>query len=164
MAYRSLYENLYSYRVPMTSNERSHNSTKVPRFLSASLPQQLLVPSFLLRHIVLCRLALRNSSRPFDVQVKELQTILLAIEVQQHPECTATLLRTMLSLLELKKIDQEIKSRSRREVRSPCLSPELQLQEIQLRSTINGCLREHANKPWYPKNVLVASGTGNRSM
>jgi len=158
MAYRSLYENPYSHRVPMTPNDQSHRSTKVPRFLSVSLPQQLLVPSCLLRHIFLCRIAYRNSSRPFDDQIEELRIVLLAIEAQQHPECTATLLRTMLSLLELKKIDQEIKSRSRRVVRSPCLLPELQLQEIHLRSTISGCLREHANKPWYPKDVLVASG------
>jgi len=158
MGYRSLYENLYSYRVHMTTNDQPHRSTKVPRFLSTSLSEQLLVPSSLLRHIVLCRIAYRNSSRPFNDQIEELRTVLLTIEAQQHPECTATLLRTMMSLLELKKIDQEIKSRSRRVVRSPCLLPELHQQEIQLRSTINGCLREHAKKPWHPKKVLVASG------
>ena len=124
MDYRSLYENLYSYRAPMTTNDQPHLSTKVARFLSTSLSEQLLVPSSLLRHIVLCRIAYRNSSRPFDDQIEELRTALVTIEAQQHPECTATLLRTMLSLLQLKKIDQEIKSRSRRVVRSPCLLPE----------------------------------------
>jgi len=148
----------------MTPNDQSRHSTKFSRPLSASLSEQLLEPSWLLRHVALCRVVFGRSVRSDEDQFNEFQTALVTIEAQQHPECTATLLRTMLSLLQLKKIDQEIKSRSRRVVRSPCLLPELQLQEIQLRSTINGCLREHANKPWYPKDVLVASGLCNGSI
>jgi hypothetical protein len=135
----------------MTPNDQSRSSTKVSRPLSASLSEQLQVPFWLLRHISLCRVAFGGSLRPIEVQIEELQTALVTIEAQEHPECTVTLLRAILSLLELKKIDERLKSRSVRGVRSQCMSPELQLQEIQLRSTVQGCLHEHANKRWYPK-------------
>jgi len=119
--------------------------TRYPEYLLDRLPQsalakQLRSPSWIIRHVTLCRVAIAGDHRPLEVRREELSAALAELKSPPCYECITALLNCELRLVEMRLSEPA----GRRKTSSYWSTVDLEFQAAQLRSTSAACLREHA--------------------
>jgi len=126
--------------VSMPISETHHPEYLLDRLPRRALARQLQSPSWIIRHVALCRVAMSGDLRPPEVRRQELAAALTELKSRPCRECITTLLSCELRLVEMRLAEPA----GRRKKSSYCSTVELEFQAAQLRSTSAACLREHA--------------------